>query len=213
METLKFLIQRLKYPHKKSALKYFLRDPHLLFTLCPKVSKIYFSKTLESLSNKNIVECLHNFLPEKFYNFLMEKGFVDYDGTRLILYAIVRMFKPDIVVETGVARGASSAYILAALHENRKGILYSIDLPPHEAAYIKNEEGYILEDGQKHYIQKIGDLVPEYLRSRWTLIIGDSKKELPKLLSEIDSISIFFHDSLHTYEHMMFEYTTAWPHI
>ena len=27
------------------------------------------------------------------------------------------------------------------------------------------------------------------------------------------SIDIFFHDSLHTFEHMYFEYKTAWPHL
>jgi hypothetical protein len=37
--------------------------------------------------------------------------------------------------------------------------------------------------------------------------------ELPRLLKDLDSIDVFFHDSLHTYEHMMFEFKTAWPKI
>ena len=44
-------------------------------------------------------------------------------------------------------------------------------------------------------------------------MLGDAKKKLPALLNEIGTLCIFFHDSLHTYEHMMFEYSTAWPHI
>jgi hypothetical protein len=56
-------------------------------------------------------------------------------------------------------------------------------------------------------------VVPKELRSNWKLILGDSKTELPKLLSELKQIDIFFHDSLHTYEHMMFEFETVWPPI
>lgn len=52
-----------------------------------------------------------------------------------LVYAIVRVLKPEIVVETGVASGLSSAYILQALEENRKGKLYSIDLPAREGSY------------------------------------------------------------------------------
>ena len=37
--------------------------------------------------------------------------------------------------------------------------------------------------------------------------------ELPKLLKELGTIDVFLHDSLHTYEHMMFEYTQAWRHL
>jgi hypothetical protein len=46
-----------------------------------------------------------------------------------IVYVCVRILKPDIMVETGVASGSSSAYILHAMDLNRKGFLYSIDLP------------------------------------------------------------------------------------
>lgn len=46
------------------------------------------------------------------------------------LYTIIRIRKPDIVVETGVAQGVSSTFILQALEDNGRGQLYSIDLPP-----------------------------------------------------------------------------------
>lgn len=48
---------------------------------------------------------------------------------------------------------------------------------------------------------------------RWNLILGDAKIELPKLLKQLKSVDIFLHDSLHTYEHMMFEYNTVWKHL
>ena len=73
-----------------------------------------------------------------------------------------------------------------------------------------------LEMGQRYWINEnysVGDFAPEYLKDRWTLILGDAKKELPAYLKKINKISIFFHDSLRTYEHMRFEYEIAWLHI
>ena len=46
----------------------------------------------------------------------------------LLQYAVVRAFQPKIIVETGVANGVSSAYILLALQANGRGTLYSIGL-------------------------------------------------------------------------------------
>jgi hypothetical protein len=43
----------------------------------------------------------------------------------LLQYAVVRAFQPRIVVETGVANGVSSAYILLALQANGRGALSS----------------------------------------------------------------------------------------
>lgn len=102
-----------------------------------------------------------------------------------------------MIVETGVASGISSTYILQALEDNGKGMLYSIDINSH-----------ILGD-----TKPVGWIVPEKLRRRWRLIIGDSNEKLPLLLDELTTIDIFVHDSLHTYEHMLWEYRTAWPYI
>jgi len=113
------------------------------------------------------------------------------------LYLIVRVTQPDIVVETGVSSGASSAYILQAMHDNKKGRLYSIDLPPDN-----------LPEGKSS-----GGVVPQYLRNRWSLHLGDSKELLEPMLNKIGNIDCFLHDSLHTYEHMMWEFRTAWPYL
>jgi len=210
----------LEYPHKITGIRYALRNPSLLFVCSKNLSKFYLSKASGKILGSNFILNLHNSLPEKFLKHLKEKNF-DPDGISLMLYSIVRAFKPDAIVETGVARGASSAFILCALHENKRGHLYSIDLPLHETSYkIINMNGIRrceLKDGQKYSVRpdalKIGDLIPEYVKRRWTLILGDSKKELPELLERIRGIDIFFHDSLHTYEHMLFEYETAWRYV
>jgi len=142
------------------------------------------------------------------------------DPVPRLVYDIVRERKPSIVVETGVGvYGESTAFILCAMHQNSEGHLFSIDLPPWEVPHETTKEGdgwYVLEDGQKHYspeAKDVGKLVPEYLKDRWTLIRGDAKVELPILLKNLGQISIFLHDSLHTFEHMLFEYNTAWPHV
>ena len=111
------------------------------------------------------------------------------------LYLLVRALRPRIIVETGVLYGASSAHMLAALARNGAGELHSIEIgrdprePPHD-----------------HF-------VPPELKPRWRLIIGDSRRELPALLERCTPIDMFYHDSLHTFEHMSWEFGVALPHI
>lgn len=116
----------------------------------------------------------------------------------LVQYATVRAVCPDIVVETGIANGVSSAHLLLALHKNGRGTLHSIEVG--DSTYLPpgHEPGWI---------------VPDWLRSRWQVHIGDSKQLLPELLRDLQSIDLFAHDSLHTYDHMMFEFEQAYPHV
>ena len=127
------------------------------------------------------------------------------------LYALCRYVKPNIVVETGVHHGVSSSFILSALHHNQNGHLYSIDLP--NVKYETDHGGIHTDQLLKG--ESPGFLVEDYLRGRWTLILGDSKEALPKLLGGLgpESIDIFYHDSKHTYEHMLFEFQTVWPYL
>jgi hypothetical protein len=52
--------------------------------------------------------------------------------------------------------------------------------------------------------------VPDYLFSRWTLLLGDAREILPPLLARLGHVDIFIHDSRHTYEHMTFEFQQAY---
>ncbi len=36
---------------------------------------------------------------------------------------------------------------------------------------------------------------------------------VPELLAQLGTVDVFIHDSLHTYEHMKFEFEQAYPHI
>jgi predicted O-methyltransferase YrrM len=112
-------------------------------------------------------------------------------------YALVRLLKPDVMVETGVGAGVSSWTILQAMEQNGKGRLVSIDLP------TPNTE----------LLPEVGYLVPNNLRTRWELRTGASQQLLPKVLSELTEIDIFQHDSRHSYSNQLREYRTAWPFI
>ena len=112
----------------------------------------------------------------------------------MILYVICRSQKPDIIVETGVASGVSSSYILCALEQNNHGQLYSIDQP-------------WWQDKQSGWI------IPDYLRHRWHLIKGKSSAKLVPLLTNVGEIDIFLHDSEHTYKNMLWEFQTAWTYL
>lgn len=111
------------------------------------------------------------------------------------LYLLVRAARPGVVVDTGVLYGASSSHILAALERNGGGTLHSIELGRNE------------HEPPHHFF------VPAELRRRWTLTIGDSRRELPRLLDRLGTIDMFHHDSLHTRAHMTWEFETAYPHI
>ncbi len=112
------------------------------------------------------------------------------------LYLVCRVLRPRTVVETGVAYGLSSAFILQALQVNGQGKLYSIDLPP----LGKNPDA------------AVGMLVPDELKQRWELHRGTSRRQLPGLLRD-RTVDVFVHDSLHTYRTMRWEFDAVWPHL
>jgi len=116
------------------------------------------------------------------------------------LYILCRIIKPRIVIETGVANGFSSASILQALEDNQAGELHSIELHYKELVTIPVGK-------------ELGWVIPEHLKHRWHLILGESLRVLPCLLKELGTTDIFLHDSRHTYRTMMKEYTIMWPYL
>ncbi|HVJ07399.1 MAG TPA: class I SAM-dependent methyltransferase [Acidisarcina sp.] len=113
------------------------------------------------------------------------------------IYVICRLRMPDVVLETGVANGVSSAFALQALAVNRKGRLFSIDFPP------------LGKEADQH----VGALVPQHLRGRWKLYLGPTKRVLPDILASIGELDVFIHDSLHTFRNMTFEFESVWPRL
>ncbi len=120
----------------------------------------------------------------------------DFSLARLC-YLTCRATKPAIVLETGVAYGVTSAFILKALEVNGYGLLHSVDLPP------------LGRDADRF----VGILIPPALKHRWRLHRGASKRVLPRLLSQLGRVDLFVHDSLHTYTNMNWEFQIVAPYL
>lgn len=159
---------------------------------------------IEFLRNNQFFEELNKNMVEKRHRRMVCVGWNEF------LYMAVRFGKPQIVFESGVFDGQSSAVILQALNDNGNGTLVSVDRPAVET--IKCSTHRMMESTLPPNCQP-GWAIPEYLRKQHRLVLGDSKERLPQLFKEYLKIDIFFHDSLHTFEHQYFEYTVAWPHL
>ncbi|MEF8814323.1 MAG: class I SAM-dependent methyltransferase [Halovenus sp.] len=112
------------------------------------------------------------------------------------VYAYVRKFQPDVIVETGVCNGASTLVVLRALERNDAGQLHSIDLP---------DEMRLPEDRQPGWI------VPDSLHEQWTLTLGNSLEELPDVLADLEEVELFMHDT--TTQILDDELSIVWPHL
>jgi predicted O-methyltransferase YrrM len=119
-----------------------------------------------------------------------------------LCYLACRTLRPSVVVETGVAHGITSVYILAALERNARddhpqGHLYSIDRPP-------------LASRSDEFV---GICIPDSLKANHTLIRGDARAKLPAMLDALGKVDMFVHDSDHSYGHMKFELGLAYRHL
>jgi hypothetical protein len=97
-----------------------------------------------------------------------------------------------------VARGVTTRFILEGLARNGEGRLWSIDLPPLRQGDLPEETGAA---------------VPERCRARWAYLKGSSRRRLPGLLAELDTIDLFVHDSMHTARNLHFELDHAWASL
>ena len=111
---------------------------------------------------------------------------------RFAVYVVTKAISPQVVVETGVAHGASSTYILAAMASARQGSLISIEL--------SNDPD-------------VGQSIPRRLRERWDLRRGHSLDVLPQVLARRGPIDMFVHDSWHRCRHVTRELELVWPHL
>ncbi|MEF8830716.1 MAG: class I SAM-dependent methyltransferase [Halobacteriales archaeon] len=129
-------------------------------------------------------------------------------------YAVTRAVEPGVVVETGVANGLSTLAVLLALEDNGYGQLYSVDYPfrADESLAAFRSETWSGSGGMAIPADEDpGWVIPddaEY-RDRWSLRLGKSQRELPRLLTEIDGPDLFFHDSEHSLPCMLFELELA----
>ena len=155
---------------------------------------VFLNKLNEKISTNNIFR-VRNFHSINQFNVY-----------RNLLYYLIRMMQPQIVVETGVLHGLTSAWLLKALKQNGMGKLISIDLPRRD--WEKFFPGQPMGPGGEadfEMTEKLpGWIVPDDLRHHWELLIGPSYKYLDDIFQK-HSVDIFIHDSDHSYEMMGYE--------
>jgi predicted O-methyltransferase YrrM len=128
---------------------------------------------------------------------------------RILLYVLIRLYKPVRCLETGVFYGGNTCFMLHALRRNGSGELVSIDLPGNVADRSKRHHWV----GDSEHLPSgldIGFLVPKDLRKSWTLVRGDSHTEIPRLNGIFD---FYIHDSEHSYDFIKKEMTVVWDRL
>jgi predicted O-methyltransferase YrrM len=118
-----------------------------------------------------------------------------------LLYLIVRAQRPDVVVETGVRPGYSTAWLLAALDANGRGELTSLGPGPTAG-----------RSSGVHDVA-VGQFVPPPLRSRWTLALGNTEERLREILSRSERVDLFFYDNGPVAARARFELHAAWERL
>lgn len=104
-----------------------------------------------------------------------------------LLEKMVLHLSPEVVLETGVANGASTRRILSALSHNRgSGRLISCDIDDRVATAE-------LTANPRFEFVKIG-----------------AQSDFSDLVERLDKIDLFYHDSDHSYDQQLFEYSTVW---
>ena len=105
-------------------------------------------------------------------------------GRRILWYVLVRILKPEVVVESGVHHGLGSCVLSAAIMKNRnegfKGELYTVDIVP--------ESGGLVQAPYKEFVNMTVENSLDFLRSF----------NRP--------INLFIHDSDHSAQHELEEY-------
>ena len=128
-------------------------------------------------NNKNFKELLNGEIAQIKRKYELPKQV--FYSRRLGWYVLVRILKPNVVVETGTDKGLGTLLIAQALKENGSGKVYSLDIDPYSGVLINQDHWDNIE-----------------------LIKGNSVENL-KMIKKID---MFIHDSDHSKSHEKAEF-------
>lgn len=112
--------------------------------------------------------------------------------TSFLYYAVCRHLRPRNVLETGIANGHSSFFLIQAIKKNGQGRLHSIDIA-----------------------DNVGRLLTEAEKLEWTLhVLGSPQRgSFREIVKSISNLDLFVHDSDHTYGWQMFEFQIAYQFL
>jgi hypothetical protein len=123
------------------------------------------------------------------------------------LYAFVRLTLPEMLVESGVASGVSSTFMLLGTVANSHGRLHSIDLP-----VVRDKKRGGLPWSIPRGLSS-GWAVPGAVRQGWDLRLGRSEDLLQPLCEELGSVDLYCHDSPVSAAHFGFEMKAITEHL
>jgi predicted O-methyltransferase YrrM len=132
---------------------------------------------------------------------------------RVLIYVLIRYFKPLAVLETGVYYGGNTAFALRALDMNRSGRIVSIDFPDSLIRQTKDivSRHSLVGDSELYDTSlRPGFIVSADIRGRWDLIEGDSLMVIPQLSGKFD---FYLHDSDHSMKFLTREMDAAWAKL
>jgi len=118
------------------------------------------------------------------------------------LYAFVRLTSPETLVESGVASGVSSTFMLLGTAANSRGRLHSLDLP-----VVRDRKRGGLPWAIPQGLSS-GWAVPGAVRRGWDIRLGRSEDLLRPLCDELGSVGLYCHDSPISAAHFRFEMRT-----
>jgi predicted O-methyltransferase YrrM len=114
-----------------------------------------------------------------------------------LIYEVCRQIRPKVAIETGVAFGWSTLALLLAMQESPDSHLYSVDMP-----YATREND-----------AWVGCVVPNDLRSRWTLIRKPDRDAIPEIVRAVGIVDFAHYDSDKSYDGRLFAYELLFRHL
>jgi len=110
----------------------------------------------------------------------------------IFIYAATRLLKPKTILETGVANGQSTFFLLNAAAANGEGEVFSIETS-----------------------EKVGSLLSTVDKARWHLEVlrEPLRKSLKDTLASLPKFDFYLHDSDHRYPWQRFEYEEVFPRM
>jgi predicted O-methyltransferase YrrM len=115
-------------------------------------------------------------------------------GNTDLLFTLCETLQATRVVETGVANGWSSLAILLSIARRPGASLHSVDLP-----YLKYQND-----------RWVGIVVPEELKTCWTLHRKADRDGLPEALRALGTVDLAHYDSDKSVEGRRFAYPRLW---
>ena len=136
-----------------------------------------------------------------------DQGAMALDGA-LLVYSIVRSLEPELVIETGVAVGVSTAFDRCRTARERSR---ELDLGGSAPDRRDGRRWNPVRLGEPEVGWAIPDQIRHELGDRHELVLEDVRTALPRLLDDHGTVDFFLHDDLHTPAHMAWEYDLVWP--